>query len=113
MPTSSVRSPLQKHWSSPTIRINGQDICLEVKENICGSCSDIGNNPVDCRIFLYEGEEYEVPPKAMIIDAILSYVYGGEKIQVKKEPYTLPENLRMFFEGKQSNTNCDCGSRCC
>lgn len=99
--------------SSPTIRINDHDLCLEVKENRCGSCSDLGSYPVDCRVFVYEGKDYEVPPKAMIINAILKSVYGGEEAQVNNEQYSLPENLKMFFEGKKNNSFSGCGSSCC
>lgn len=100
--------------SSPTIRINGKDICLDVKENSCGSCSDISNQPTNCRIFVYEGTEYEVPPKAMIINAILSAVYGREQNAAQDDPYALPENLKLFFEGKKNNAEglCCGGSAC-
>ena len=57
---------------------------------------------MDCRVWVYKGKEYNVPPKAMIIDAILREVYGNtEKIsdnEVNKKSYQLPENLRRFFE---------------
>ena len=48
--------------SSPTIRVNGQDLCGEVKENACGCCSNISGTDVTCRVFTYEGADYEVPP---------------------------------------------------
>lgn len=100
--------------SSPTIRIDGRDICLEVKENLCGSCSDIGSYPIDCRVYVCEGKEYEVPPKAMIVNAILKAVYGQEQAKVERGPYTLPENLRNFFDGKNSNsTGLCCGEGSC
>jgi len=60
-----------KFLSSPTIRVNGQDVCVSVKENSCGCCSDISGTDVDCRVFEYNGESYEVPPKEMLAEAIL------------------------------------------
>ena len=48
--------------SSPTIRVNGRDICFNVQENPCNCCSAISGSIVDCRIFEYEGQSYEVPP---------------------------------------------------
>lgn len=104
-----------KFLSSPTIRINNRDICLEVKENLCGSCSDLGSYPTDCRLFVYEGKEYEVPPKAMIINAILNTVYNREQEQIKNEPYAVPENLKDFFKGKYNNNSglCCGGGNCC
>jgi NAD-dependent dihydropyrimidine dehydrogenase PreA subunit len=42
--------------SSPTIRVNGQDICASVSENDCGCCGEISGTQVDCRVFEYGGE---------------------------------------------------------
>jgi glutaredoxin len=36
-----------KFLSSPTIRVNGQDICVSVKENNCGCCSEISGTDVE------------------------------------------------------------------
>ncbi len=60
--------------SSPTIRVNGRDICQSVAENSCGCCSEISGSNVDCRVFEYHGERYEVPPKEMLAAAILQTV---------------------------------------
>ncbi|MDR3560248.1 MAG: DUF2703 domain-containing protein [Negativicutes bacterium] len=65
--------------TSPTIRINGRDIQLDVRENLCESCGDVCGEDVDCRIWVWQGREYTTPPKAMIVDAILRNVYGGQQ----------------------------------
>jgi hypothetical protein len=97
--------------SSPTIRINRKDIQLEMRESLCESCGDLCGDEVDCRVWVYKGKEYNVPPKAMIIDAILREVYSDKKAQlnnrVGKEAYQLPENLRRFFESIEKNKNCE------
>lgn len=97
--------------SSPTIRINGNDIQLEMRESLCESCGDLCGDEVDCRVWVYKGKEYNVPPKAMIIDAILREVYSDKKAQlnnrVGKEAYQLPENLRRFFESIEKNKKCE------
>ena len=86
--------------SSPTIRINGRDIELEVKESPCRDCGDLCGEDVDCRVWVYDGVEYTQPPKALIIDAILKEIYGGQKTNfAKKTEYKLPRNLQMFFDG--------------
>lgn len=89
--------------SSPTIRINGQDIQMDVKESLCQSCGDLCGEDVDCRIWTYHGKEYTVAPKAMIIDAILREVYGvsKEEMQPKERTGDIPENLKRFFAAKQ------------
>ena len=110
--------------SSPTIRINGRDVQPDVSEKPCVSCGDIcGNTEVSCRVWVYQGEEYWAPPKAMIIDAILSEAYGGseEVVDSTPQPADVSENLKRFFIGKEevesksSGICCDPSelSRCC
>jgi len=86
--------------SSPTIRVNGVDICNELQESDCADCGDLAGCSVDCRVFVFEGKGYEQPPAAMIIDGILRVLYGNLKADDK--PYTLPDNLIKFFLGKES-----------
>ena len=97
--------------SSPTIRVNGQDICVSVKENSCGCCSDISGTDVECRVFEYNGESYEVPPEEMLAEAILKQVFGQNNGCSCGE-YELPENLNKFFLGKKDQ-KCSCGGSCC
>lgn len=101
-----------KFLSSPTIRVNGNDICQTVAENSCGCCSEISGTDVDCRVFEYKGETYEVPPKEMLADAILQSVFGTIDDGCSCGEYILPENLKKFFEGKK-NVKCSCGGICC
>ena len=102
-----------KFVSSPTIRVNGYDICDEVKESDCGCCGEISGNQVDCRVFEYEGILYEVPPKAMLAEAIIKKALLTPKSSCC-ERYELPENLKNFFNGKEQKKACCCGcSTCC
>jgi len=89
--------------TSPTIRLNGQDIQLDFKESNCGSCSDLAETETACRVWSYQGREYTAPPKAMIIDAILRAVYsrpevGAPLTGVEQET---PENLKRFFAARE------------
>lgn len=84
--------------SSPTIRINGEDIALAVKESPCEECGDLCGEDVDCRVWQYEGEEYTSPPKAMIINAILNAIFTDRPSRQAKEEYKLPQNLELFFD---------------
>jgi hypothetical protein len=86
-----------KLLSSPTIRINGQDIQLELRESLCPSCGDLCGDNIDCRVWVYQGKEYTVPPKAMIIEAILKEVYGGKEARSDNKTYVMPDNLKKFF----------------
>lgn len=96
--------------SSPTIRINGNDIALEFRESRCESC--VGNVPVNCRIWVFQGQEYTEAPKAMIVDAILREAYRDSLLQEPpgqpREPREVPENLRSFFRGKAARNQSSC-----
>lgn len=98
-------------YSSPTIRVNGQDICGPVKENPCDCCSDISGTAVDFRLFEYHGESYEIPPKEMLAQVILKTVFSGF-LNHGYENYVLPDNLKRFFEGKQKKSKCSCNCDC-
>ena len=102
-----------KFLSSPTIRVNGQDICQSVEENSCGCCSDISGTDVSCRVFKYKEKTYEVPPKEMLAESILNAVFGQVESPCSCGEYQLPKNLREFFEGKKSKSNCSWGDNCC
>ncbi|WP_202943741.1 DUF2703 domain-containing protein [Heliomicrobium modesticaldum] len=106
---------MHKFVSSPTIRVNGSDIQMEVRESLCESCGDLCGDKVDCRVWVYQGKEYTVPPKAMIIEAILKAVYGGGvAISDTVQEYVMPENLKHFYESikskKQQTENTCSGS---
>ena len=89
-----------KFLSSPTVRVNGEDVCQSIVENNCGCCGEISGTDVDCRIFEYNGGTYEVAPKEMLAEAILKEVFGrGEGTDACSE-YRLPGNLKTFFDGK-------------
>lgn len=88
-------------YSSPTIRVNGIDICPSIQENDCSCCSDISGTDVTCRLFPFNGQLYEVPPTDMIISAIMKTAITEAKAPAAGE-YVIPENLRAFFEGKRA-----------
>jgi hypothetical protein len=93
-----------KFISSPTIRVNGHDIQMEVRESLCESCGDLCGDEVDCRVWVYQGKEYTVPPKGMIIEAILKEVYGGSQGRnVIEQEYVIPENLKRFYSAMERN----------
>lgn len=96
--TSAALAENYEFMSSPTIRINGKDIDVNVLESNCTDCGSLCGDSVDCRVFTYEGSDYDSMPKAMIVNAILREVYGSKSEPPKTDrPYVLPENLRLFF----------------
>lgn len=99
--TSEALAVTHRFISSPTIRVNGKDIDLNVQETTCKECGDLCGDQVDCRVWEYEGEVYSEPPVAMIINAIMKEIYRGdtETASSNPEPYGLPDNLKTFFRG--------------
>lgn len=100
--------------SSPTIRVNGRDVALELRESSCASCDEACGceGGIDCRVWLYQGNEYTVAPVPMIVDAILWAVYGTkEEMPMPSEPKTVPDNLKRFFAAKAAKANTSCCSK--
>lgn len=84
--------------SSPTIRVNGQDIDLSQKESLCQDCGDLCGDTVDCRVWVYKDEEFTTPPKEMIIDAILKAAESKLLHFPMATGYELPQNLKVYFD---------------
>ncbi|MDO4502817.1 MAG: DUF2703 domain-containing protein [Coriobacteriia bacterium] len=84
--------------SSPTVRVNGVDICPEIIENECDCCRTLSSYDVFCRQFDFNGKLYEVPPTAYVVKRILEIVFKGEKPSY--EPFEMPENIRGFLREK-------------
>ena len=101
--TTEELAELHYFISSPTIRVNGIDICNELVENKCESCGDLCGDSVDCRVFVYEGKEYTQPPASAIADGILRVLYGN--MPKPENKYVLPENLKKYFIGRESIMN--------
>lgn len=80
--------------SSPTIRVNGRDIA-EVDETPCACCGDICGSAVDCRVWHYDGDTYDAPPKELIVESILRLFALPP---VAPQPCDLPDNLAAFFQ---------------
>lgn len=110
--TSRADAQKYRFLSSPTIRVNGTDICDSVSESDCQCCGDISGTQVDCRTFEYEGVQYEVPPKAMLVEKILEKTFS-QKTACCEGEYVLPENLERFYAGKEKKSSCCCSSGCC
>jgi len=106
--------------SSPTIRVNGQDIALELRESNCQSCGEACacEGKMNCRVWVYQGEEHTVAPVPMIIDAILSAVYvDKEDMPTQAVVAPVPENLTRFFAAKAAKASACCNAEeqatCC
>jgi len=96
---SAAEARAWRFVSSPTVRINGVDIAVELRESSCGSeaCVDGCGDHIDCRVWVFGGREYTEPPRELIVDAVLRQMYGQLTAQFENQPYELPDNLQRFF----------------
>ena len=89
--------------SSPTIRVDGRDVALAVKENYCAKCSDLSGTETFCRVWDFRGDEYSTVPRPMVVEAVLKAVYGGAESDRQAVPAAQiarsQENLKRFFDG--------------
>lgn len=91
--------------SSPTIRVGGRDVAIEVKENYCSSCSELSGNETYCRVWNFQGEEFSTAPKSLVIEAILKEIYGAGIEAKETKPEQIAEsleNLKRFFDGRNN-----------
>jgi hypothetical protein len=102
--------------SSPTIRVDGRDVALELRESDCGDCADLcgSDGGVGCRVWVWEGREYVEAPVPLLVDAVLEAATKPAAPAAPTGPFRLPENLHGFFReraksGKGSTAGC-CGS---
>ena len=115
-----IESPQQAqahHFvTSPTIRLKGRDIALETRESRCDSCTDLCGcaEGTECRVWLYQGQEYTEAPVAMLAEVILQEVLSPT-LHATPEPVTygeVSENLQRFLANKAPGVNTEALSCC-
>ena len=104
--------------SSPTVRVNGYDIAGELRESRCAPCGDTCGceDGVDCRVWEYNGKEYDQAPVGLIVDAVLAAAYGRPRGLRPGHQEHLNENLERYFVSKSPNEAricCDAPALCC
>jgi hypothetical protein len=83
---------------SPAIRVNNRDIQFNRRETPCAPCSKEAASEVSCREWEYGGQWCEVPPKELLIRAILREAYGQtQETPPESRTTDVPENLKRFF----------------
>lgn len=108
---TAEEATVRRLLTSPTLRVNGRDVPVELRETACGDCDELCGGgpvgaPVDCRAWVWQGKLFTEPPAELIIDAILrSYATAFDAPIVSaaptgSEPFRLPENLQRFFAAR-------------
>jgi hypothetical protein len=101
--------------SSPTVRINGRELAVELRESPCKDCGELCacGDGMNCQVWLWNGVEHLEAPIGLLLDALLKeYAQIDPSTKQAIRPFSLPENLRAFFSArdpsaKQENACCD------
>lgn len=84
--------------SSPTVRVNGHDIALEVHEEACPSCSSVAGVSIDCRTYEWEGQRFDHPPVPLIVEAVHQHLASGARRAATPTPATSqPTGVERFL----------------
>lgn len=89
--------------TSPTVRVNGNDIAFETLESACDSCAGLCgcDEGITCRVWRYREQQYPEAPVGLIVDGILRENFGSKD---ETTPHTrfsgVPENLQRYFRSK-------------
>lgn len=101
--------------TSPTVRINGDDIAFETLESQCDSCTDLCgcDEGTTCRVWRYRGEEYTEAPVGLVVEALLHGISSGEGPEDAAPLYEeVPDNLRRFFRSRAAKQRAESESCC-
>lgn len=93
--------------SSPTIRINGTDLEILLKDGSCVECKDPCIRDMCCRVWICEGKQYEILPKEMLVTAILNQVFGTVDARVQGDMKSGDETDRENETGGETRTERD------
>jgi glutaredoxin len=103
--------------TSPTIRVNGEDIAGELLESGCDSCTDTCacDGQVDCRDWSYQGQRSTEPPLGLIVEAILRAAAphtaaGPRAADQQPPPSELSDSLSRYFAGSKGADTGQCCS---
>jgi hypothetical protein len=100
--------------ASPTLRVNGRDIAMELRETPCDSCGERCGceGGVSCRVWSWRGQEHRQAPTAMIVEAILQAIDDPRPAE-NAPAYNLPENLRRYYAGVAQKAREAAEPQCC
>lgn len=109
---SEAKAKALRFISSPTIRVNGRDIALDLRESKCEACGEVcgAAGEIDCRVWFHQGKEYTEAPVPLIVDAILAGAYRGQPAASPGSGTGVPANLKRFFEAKAARKPSACCS---
>jgi hypothetical protein len=88
--------------SSPTVRVNGHDIALDVLEESCPSCSSVAGTTIDCRTYEWDGQRFDHPPVPLIVDAVHQHlVSGARRAATQTLAASQPTSVERFLNARE------------
>ena len=89
--------------SSPTVRVNGHDIELEIQEEACPTCSSLAGAGIECRTYTWDGQQFDHPPIPLIVDAVHRHVASGARRATPQTPAASePTSVERFLIARES-----------
>ncbi len=89
--------------SSPTVRVNGHDVALEIQEEPCSTCSSLAGTGIECRTYTWDGQRFDHPPVPLLVDAVHRHVASGARRASRQTPAaSQPTSVERFFVARDS-----------
>ena len=67
-----------KFAASPAIRVDGRNIQIESRQIPCAAREEQCGDETYCRVWVYKGQEYTIPPVGLIAEGLLRNIFGHE-----------------------------------
>lgn len=115
--TSEAQAEVVGLIASPTIRINGIDIQPGILQSPCEDCGNLcgcAGGCVNCRKWHWQGRDHTAAPIGLIVEAIMAAALATKMAPTgpasRSGTASLPENLKLFFQGVEQQQNGTCCS---
>jgi hypothetical protein len=106
--TSEAHAEELHFASSPTIRIDGQDLTGTIRETACSECTELSGSEedIECRVWPWRGQTFDAAPRGQIVEAILSVALATEGRPKLRGWKGVPANITAYLRAKARKAAC-------